>query len=215
MKIEDYESFSTEEELREYIGQPSELAVQKTIPFLDKYCSEFVERSPFVMIGTASVTGRADVSPRGDHSGFVRVLDKHTLFIPDRPGNKRLDTISNIMSNPNVGLLFLVPGFEDCLRVNGLAYIVKDDRLLKDSKVSGRTPKIGVLIRVQEAYLHCAKAIKRSHLWEEESLQDRAELPSIGQMVLEQTSQSTKHPTKKEISEVDKFIEDDYRNQMY
>ena len=207
--------FSSENELRDYIGRPMDLAVAKAIDHLDKYCRAFIARSPFLTIGTASADGRGDVSPRGDQAGFVQVLDDHTLFIPDRPGNNRLDTMTNIIANPNVGILFLVPGFEDCLRVNGQARVVRDDALLEAATVKGKTPRIGILVEVAEAYLHCAKAIRRSKLWDDASRHDRKELPSLGRMVLEQTAAADAPPTEDVVAEVDDFIEDNYRNELY
>lgn len=207
--------FSSENELRDYIGRPMDLAVAKAIDHLDKYCRAFIARSPFLTIGTASADGRGDVSPRGDQAGFVQVLDDHTLFIPDRPGNNRLDTMTNIIANPNVGILFLVPGFEDCLRVNGQARVVRDDALLDAATVKGKTPRIGILVEVAEAYLHCAKAIRRSRLWEAESHHERRELPSLGKMILEQTAAADAPPAADFVAEVDALIEENYRNELY
>jgi PPOX class probable FMN-dependent enzyme len=207
--------FSSETELREFIGKPAELAVAKAIDHLDKHCRAFIARSPFLTIGTASLNGRGDVSPRGDRAGFVQVLDDNTLFIPDRPGNNRLDTMTNIIANPNVGILFLVPGFEDCLRVNGRASIVRDDNLLEQAAVNGRTPKIGIRVAVDEAYLHCAKAIRRAQLWDDDSKHDRSALPSLGKMVLEQTAPVDAPPSAAIVAEVDTYIEDNYRNELY
>ena len=207
--------FETEEELREYIGKPIDLALAKSINHLDKYCRAFISKSPFLTIGTASSKGQADVSPRGDSAGFVQILDEVTLFIPDRPGNNRIDTMSNIINNPEVGLLFLIPGYEDCLRVNGVAEIVKDEVLLEVATVRNRKPKLGIKVKVREAYLHCAKAIKRSGLWDEENKQNRGELPSIGKMILEQTKKANEVLNKNIVSEVDQLIEEDYKNGLY
>ncbi|MEQ8232969.1 MAG: pyridoxamine 5'-phosphate oxidase family protein [Gammaproteobacteria bacterium] len=208
-------AISSEAELREVIGRPMDLAVAKAIDHLDKYCRAFIERSPFLTIGTASADGRGDVSPRGDQPGFVQVLDAHTLFIPDRPGNNRLDTMVNIIANPNVGLLFLVPGFEDCLRVNGRADLVLDDTLLAQSTVNGRTPKIGIRVAVDEAYLHCAKAIRRAQLWNPANHHERGELPSLGKMILEQTAPPEAPPAAAVVAEVDTLIEENYRTELY
>ena len=207
--------FESEDQLRDYIGKPMDLAVAKAINHLDQHCRAFISRSPFLCIGTASADGRGDVSPRGDGPGFVQVLDDNTLFIPDRPGNNRMDTMTNIIANTNVGILFLVPGFEDCLRVNGRARIVRNNRLLDEATVKGRTPKIGIRVEVDEAYLHCAKAIRRSKLWNEESKRNRKELPSLGKMILEQTASPEDQPSDEFVAEVDGFIEDNYRNELY
>jgi PPOX class probable FMN-dependent enzyme len=207
--------FASAAELRDYIGQPMDLAVAKAIDHLDKYCRAFIARSPFVCIGTAAANGRGDVSPRGDAPGFVQVLDPHTLFIPDRPGNNRMDTMINIVENPHVGLLFLVPGFEDLLRVNGRATIVRDDSLLERAAVKGKTPKVGIRVAVDEAYLHCAKAIKRSRLWDPASRHERSELPSLGRMILEQTAPPDAPPAAETVEQVDVLIEDNYRTGLY
>ena len=207
--------FTSTEELQDYIGAPMELAVRKAIPHLDRHCRAFIARSPFVSIGTAASNGRADVSPRGDAPGFVQVLDDNTLFIPDRPGNNRMDTMLNIIENPNVGLLFMVPGFEDLLRVNGRAQIVRDQDLLGQAVVNGKTPKVGIRVAVDEAYLHCAKAVKRSRLWDEASRQDRKALPSLGKMILEQTAAPEAPPAAEVVAQVDELIEENYRTGLY
>ena len=207
--------FTSTEELQDYIGAPMELAVRKAILHLDRHCRAFIARSPFVSIGTAASSGRADVSPRGDAPGFVQVLDDNTLFIPDRPGNNRMDTMLNIIENPNVGLLFMVPGFEDLLRVNGRAQIVRDEDLLGQAVVNGKTPKVGIRVAVDEAYLHCAKAVKRSRLWDEASRQDRKALPSLGKMILEQTAAPEAPPAAEVVAQVDELIEENYRTGLY
>ena len=209
------EVFTSTEELQNYIGTPMDLAVRKAIPHLDRHCRAFIARSPFLSIGTASANGRADVSPRGDAPGFVQVLDDNTLFIPDRPGNNRLDTMRNIIENPNVGLLFMVPGFEDLLRVNGRAHIVRDESLLEQAAVNGKTPRVGIRVAVDEAYLHCAKAVKRSHLWDDASRQDRKALPSLGKMILEQTAAPDAPPAPEVVAQVDDIIEGNYRTGLY
>ncbi len=207
--------FPSEDELRKFIGKPMDLAAAKAIDHLDKHCKAYIERSPFICIGTASADGRADVSPRGDSPGFVQVLDMHTLFIPDRPGNNRLDTMTNIIENPNVGIFFLVPGFEVTLRVNGQATIIRDEALLDQARVKGKTPKIGIRVVVDEAYLHCAKAIKRSKLWDEASKRNRKEMPSLARMVLEQIAPPDDPPTEEAVKATDEFVEDNYKNELY
>ena len=207
--------FEQEADLRETMGETMEISVKKCSPSLDKHCKEFISRSPFLCIGTSGESGRADVSPRGDPPGFVQVLDNNTIFIPDRPGNNRLDTMTNIIENPNVGLLFLVPGFDDTLRVNGKATIVRDDALAQAAVVNGKEPKVGIRVEVQEAFLHCAKAFKRSRLWDEESRQNRREMPSLGRMILEQTAPPQEPPTEETVKETDEFVEENYRTELY
>lgn len=204
-----------ENAVREVIGAPMDLAVKKAIPKLDKFSRELIERSPFLTLGTANANGKADVSPRGDAPGFVLILDDNTLFIPERPGNNRVDSLTNITQNPNVGLLFMVPGFDETLRVNGRATVVRDETLLERCAVKGRVPKLGVLVAVEEAYLHCAKAFRRSKLWDPASLQDRGEMPSLGKIIMAQTAAADAMPSDEEISVVDELIEDNYRNELY
>lgn len=202
-------------ELRGIMGAPMELAVRKQLGRLDRHCREFIALSPFLCIGTADASGKADVSPRGDPPGFVQVLDDQTLIIPDRPGNNRLDTMGNIMANPNVGLLFMIPGFEDTLRVNGRATIVRDAAVLERAAVNGKAPKVAIRVAVDEAFLHCAKAFKRSRLWDPAARVDRKVMPSLAQMILEQTAPAEKPPTAREVGEADRFVEDDYKTGMY
>ncbi|MFT4563456.1 MAG: PPOX class probable FMN-dependent enzyme [Gammaproteobacteria bacterium] len=204
-----------ESAVREIVGTPVDLAVKKAIPSLDKFCRELIERSPFLTIGTANANGKSDVSPRGDQPGFVLILDDNTIFIPERPGNNRVDTLTNITENPNVGLLFLVPGFDETLRVNGRATVVKDEALLERCAVKGRIPKLGILVAVEEAYLHCAKAFRRSKLWDAESRQDRKEMPSLGKIIMAQTAAADNPPSVEEVQQVDEYIEDNYRNALY
>lgn len=206
--------FSSAEQLRAALGSPMELAQRKALPRLDKYCRAFIARATFVTLGTANSAGKADVSPRGDQAGFVLVLDDSTLFLPERPGNARYDSMLNILENPHVGLLFFVPGFEDMLRVNGRARVVDDPKLLVHCEVNGKLPKVGIKVHVDEAFLHCAKAIKRSGLWDSSHHHERRELPSLGKMILEQTA-TKDAPTPELIGTVDNFIEENYRNELY
>jgi len=150
----------------------------------DKYCRRIISLSPFCVVATQGPNG-ADVSPRGDPAGFVRVLDDLTLVLPDRVGNNRLDTMTNLLVNPRIGLIFLVPGMNETLRINGTARITDDARLLAASAVKDRTPKIGIVVTVEEALLHCAKALVRSALWDGSRHIDRSILPSYAHMLLE------------------------------
>ena len=155
---------------------------------LDEHSRAFIARSPFLLLATSNAGGRCDVSPKGDAPGFVLVLDDTHLVIPDRPGNKRFDGMRNLLENPHVGLIFIVPGREDTLRVNGRACIVKDEDLLERMVVMGKRPPLAIGVEVEECYLHCAKAFKRSHLWETKSWSDTSCLPSMARVIWEQVS---------------------------
>jgi PPOX class probable FMN-dependent enzyme len=171
---------SSEERLREIIGGPSALVAAKVADRLNDLTRQFVERSPFVCVATSRPDGGLDISPRGDPAGFVRILDDRRLLIPERPGNRLADTLTNLLADPRIGLLFLIPGVGETFRVNGRAAIVEDPVLLAESAVEGRIPKLGVLVTVEEAFTHCPKALIRSDLWNPERHVDREELPSSG-----------------------------------
>ena len=173
-------TISTEERLREIIGGPSALVAAKVADRLNDLTRQFVERSPFVCVATSRPDGGLDISPRGDPAGFVRILDDRRLLIPERPGNRLADTLTNLLADPRIGLLFLIPGVGDTFRVNGRAAIVDDPVLLAESAVEGRVPKLGVLVTVEEAFTHCPKALIRSDLWNPERHVDREELPTSG-----------------------------------
>jgi PPOX class probable FMN-dependent enzyme len=173
-------AIADERALREAIGHPSDLVVAKIADRLNHLTRQFVERSPFVCVATARPDGGLDVSPRGDPAGFVRILDERTLLIPDRPGNKLADTLTNILAVPRIALLFLIPGVGDTFRVNGRARIVDDSRLLAESAVEGKAPKLGILVEIDEAYTQCPKALVRSDLWNPEKHIDRSTLPKSG-----------------------------------
>jgi PPOX class probable FMN-dependent enzyme len=176
---------ATEAELRARFAAPGRLAVLKQLDRLDHNCRRFIELSPFLCLATARPDGLADNSPRGDGPGFVRVLDERTLLIPDRPGNNRLDSMTNILHNPNVGLLFFIPGVNETLRVNGRARLVTRSDLLARCAVRGRAPQVALLVEVIEAFLHCSKALIRSRLWQDDAKVERTALPSLGRMIAE------------------------------
>ena len=169
--------------LREVIGAPTELVLTKIADRLNALTRQFVERSPFVCVATACPDGGLDVSPRGDTPGFVRILDERTLLLPDRPGNRIADTLTNLLEDPRIALLFLIPGIGDTFRVNGRARIVDDAELLAPSAVDGKVPRLGLLVSIEEAYTQCSKALIRSDLWNPEHHVDRSELPSSGEIL--------------------------------
>lgn len=177
---------STIEELRAILGWPKDSSVAKELTRLDRFSQYFIKHSPFVLLSTANRAGKCDVSPKGDQPGFAKVLDDFTLLIPDRPGNRRADTFLNVLENPHAGTIFLIPEVEETLRVNGKAKITTDRMLLDQCEVAGKTPTLGFLIEVEEVYFHCAKAFKRSNLWNPAAWQGRGELPSLGVIMAEQ-----------------------------
>src|SRR3954451_14744790 len=173
-----------ETQLREVLGgEPTELIRKKIADRLNPLTRQFIERSPFVCVATGRPDGGLDVSPRGDPAGFVRILDERTLLIPDRPGNKIADTLTNVLADPRIALLFLIPGVGDSFRVNGRAELTDDEALLAPAAVDGKTPKLGLLVHVDEAYTQCSKALIRSDLWNPEKHVDRSDLPSSGEIL--------------------------------
>jgi uncharacterized protein len=174
------EAIRDERRLREVIGSPAPLVAAKVADRLNELTREFILRSPFVCVATASPNGGLDVSPRGDPAGFVRILDDRTLLLPERPGNRIADTLTNLLADSRIALLFLIPGVGDSFRVNGRATVTDDPALLEPSAVEGKAPKLGILVAVEEAYTQCSKALIRSDLWNPERHVDRSELPSGG-----------------------------------
>ena len=172
-----------EAELRAVLGEPSELVRNKVADRLNRLTRRFVELSPFVVVATGRPDGGLDVSPRGDPPGFVRILDERTLLLPDRPGNKLADSLTNLLADDRIALFFLIPGVNDTFRVNGRARIVDDPELLAGSAVEGKVPRLGILVEVEEAYTQCPKALLRSELWNPERHVDRSELPSSGEIL--------------------------------
>ncbi len=173
---------TTESELRALIGEPAALTCAKISPQLNPVTRLFIERSPFVCLATSDAAGGCDLSPRGDPAGFVRILDDRTLLIPERPGNRLADSLRNILANPHIGLLFIVPGVTDTFRVNGRAAITTDAALLAPCAVEGKVPRLGILVDIEEAYTQCSKAFLRSHLWDPQRHVDPASMPTGGQV---------------------------------
>jgi PPOX class probable FMN-dependent enzyme len=193
-----------EAELRAIVGVPTELVAGKVADRLNGLTRQFIERSPFVCVATASPEGGLDVSPRGDPAGFVRILDEQTLLLPDRPGNRIADTLTNLLEDPRVALLFLIPGVGDSFRVNGRGVVVDDPDLLAESAVDGKAPRLGILITIEQAYTQCSKALIRSDLWNPERHIDRSELPSGGE-ILRATSDPTLDPDEYEVERAARY----------
>ena len=184
MTTDNFTGVITEEsELREIFGWPAERSLNKEIDRLDQHCRTIIGKSPFILLGTSDASGRGDVSPKGDYPGFVRVLNDKTLAIPDLPGNNRLDTLTNLVANPQVGLIFLIPGINATLRVNGKVRLVRDPDLLESLAYQGKLPKLAIVVDVEEVFIQCTKALVRSKLWLDEYRIDRNELPSLAEIL--------------------------------
>lgn len=197
---------TSEAELRAYLGEPSEVVRRKVLPALDAHCRSFIARSPFALVGTADAEGNCDVSPRGDGPGFALVLDDRTVVIPERPGNRRADTLSNLLQNPHAGILFVVPNVEETLRVNGRATLVRDADLMARLAVDGKAPRLAIVVEVAECFFHCAKSFKRAKLWHPDAWPARSELPTLGQIIHDQVP-----IPGRTVEEAERYIEDGYK----
>ncbi|MFZ1908306.1 MAG: pyridoxamine 5'-phosphate oxidase family protein [Burkholderiales bacterium] len=175
------------EALRALYAQPKGRSLSKELRRLDVHCTRFVSLAPLVVVATTGADGRMDCSPRGGEPGFVKAADERTLLLPDSPGNNRLDSMANILATGRIGLLFLVPGVDETLRVNGRARLTDEAQVLSHFAAATRAPKLVIEVAVEEAYLHCAKALMRSRLWAPESRNERSVLPTMGQMLNDQT----------------------------
>jgi PPOX class probable FMN-dependent enzyme len=170
-------------QLRDLIGSPTDLVAGKIADRLNDLFRRYIEESPFVCVATTNSDGGLDVSPRGDPAGFVRILDERTLLIPERPGNRIADTLTNVLDSGRIALLFLVPGVGETFRVNGSAVLVDDPELLRPSAVEGKVPKLGIVVTVEEAYTQCSKALIRSDLWNSGKHVDPKTMPSTGEIL--------------------------------
>ncbi len=198
------------EELREYYGPANERSVKKQMAKLDEHAKKFIALSPFMVISSSTAEG-ADASPKGDPPGFVKVIDDNTLIIPDRPGNNRVDTMSNIVGNNHIGLLFLVPGMCETLRVNGRARITTDPEVLEPLSVKGKLPLSAMIVDIEDVYLHCAKALIRADLWNAEKHIERKSFPSMGQMLSDQIDEDGYDDGE----ELNKGIQERYKTGLY
>jgi PPOX class probable FMN-dependent enzyme len=197
-----------QEALRNHYGTIDPLAKAKIMPKLDPHARAFIARSPFLVLATADADGNVDASPRGDGPGFVAVLDDSTLLLPDRPGNRRVDSFGNILSNPGVGLLFFIPGLPETLRVNGTARVITDATALGPLQVQGKAPVAGLLIAIEESFFHCGKALIRSKLWDANTQMARKDFPGLGQIIADQTRAV-------DVEAADTAIEKAYRTTLY
>lgn len=186
-------------DLRQLYAAPQGRAVQKEIQHLDVHCRGFIALSPFLMLATTDDQHQLDASPRGGEPGFAKVIDAQTLLIPDAPGNNRLDSLENIINTGKLGVLFLIPGFDETLRINGSASLSQSPADIAICSTEQRAPKLVIRVSVQAAYLHCAKALMRSKLWDPTALVARSTLPTIGKMIADQTGLQIAPETQEEM----------------
>ncbi|MGF1475702.1 MAG: pyridoxamine 5'-phosphate oxidase family protein [Geminicoccaceae bacterium] len=204
-----FNRIETEEKLRSIMGLPGELAANKVIDRIDEHCRRFIETSPFLVLTTRAADGHLDLSPKGDPHGFVAVLDEKTLALPDRLGNNRTDSLSNLLHDPHAGLIFMVPGRTETLRVAGTAIITDDQKLRERLAHQGKPPKLVIVVRMERAYFHCAKCMIRSDLWRPENWPQTDDFPSLGRVVRDHAAASLT------TAEADARIEEDERERLY
>jgi hypothetical protein len=178
------EVIKSESEVRAILGSPGKIAVKKALPHMNEHHQAMIRRSPFILIATYDATGMMDISPKGDPEGFVTILDSTTIAIPDRPGNRRADTITNLLTNDRIAVLFLIPGKGESLRISGRAIVVRDIQLRDAMKVQGKTPELAIVVEAEEAFSHCARCVIRSNLWSPEHWPKSSDLPSHAEALL-------------------------------
>lgn len=200
---------TSEAELREVVGAPAGRAAEKVVPIIDEVAARFIAASPFVLIASANADGEMEVSPKGDPVGFVKVLDEKTIAVPDRLGNRRLDTFRNVLQNPNVGLIFLIPGITHTLRVSGKAIIVRDRKLRESMAINGKLPDHALVVAVERVLSHCAKCMIRSHLWQPEAWPGQADVPTLAEILVAHAELA------ESVDEVQAVIENDAVKRLY
>ena len=202
-------TISDESTLKQIIGEPKPAIANKEMHALDGHLRHFISLCPFLCISTADAEGNQDVSPRGDPPGFVKILDDRTVLVPDRKGNRRVDTMRNILENPNVGLLLMLPGVEEIVRINGKASITEDPTLLADCAVNGSAPPLGIVVKIDDVFFHCAKAVIRSKLWHPETPIKRSEFPTYGEIVRDQRDPDA------DVNAINADLQNDYKTRLY
>ncbi|MEQ8733819.1 MAG: pyridoxamine 5'-phosphate oxidase family protein [Rhodospirillaceae bacterium] len=200
-------TITNRDELRSIYKQPGEGAVKKVLSHLDPHSIAFIARSPFCVLSTSDHSGRLDASPKGGDPGFLKVRDASTVLLPDWPGNNRLDSFENIIDNPHVGLMLMIPGMDETLRLNGTAVLSTDPALRQELSINGKLPLSVLVITVEEVYIHCARAMWRADLWNADKHMARSDFPSMGQILADQVAGY-------DAAAVDKLIADN-RNNLY
>ncbi len=196
-------------EVRASLGPDFPSQTAKIIDHIDPHCKVWIERCPFIVVSSIGASGLIDTSPKGDAPGFVKILDKHTLAIPDRLGNNRGDTFFNVLENPSIGIIFIVPKRKEVVRVSGVAEIVQDPDLLATMAVNGKVPTLALIVRVKEAFFHCGKSMMRSGMWEPEKWGSIDGLPSYAQALKDHGKMSD------DLADIQGVVDNNENNRMY
>ena len=199
---------ASEDQLRSVVGQPTERGAAKVMRVIDDYTRRFIAHAPFVFVASSGPDGMLDISPKGDPAGFVKVLDETTIAIPDRPGNRRLDLFRNVLENPNVGLIFVIPGVTYTIRMSGTAIIVRDAELRAEMAVNGKPPEHVLVIEISYVLSHCPKCMIRSNMWRPEAWPDTSNLPSFAELL-------TAHAKIGTLEETQAVIDKGNRDRLY
>ena len=205
-------TITTVEEYRELRGDAHQMNYDKSMDAIDEHIRHFLALSTFLTVASIDAEGRMDVSPKGDPPGFVKVLDDHTIAIPEREGNRRADTFTNILQSPSVGLICFVPGMDETMRISGKASLTTEPELLASMEVKGHVPMLAMLVHVEEAFIHCGKAPKRGRLWDPEAQIDRSTYPKMGEVIFDHGDYEKYHLTRERTAEL---AQDDYDNYVY
>ena len=200
---------SDSETLRQHFGQPNDVAVACMRTSLDQFQKLFIERSPFVCLASADRNGQPNISPKGDAPGFIQVVDDVTLIMPDRVGNNKVESFTNIVENPKVALIFFIPGIRETLRIAAQASITTDQSILRFAQVGKKPVKTGLLLKISKSYFHCGKALIRSKFWNEESHVEQGVFPPFGKIIKEEANLSASQ------NEVEELVQDVYKNELY
>jgi PPOX class probable FMN-dependent enzyme len=206
------EPITTLERLRTILPPPFKVTIEKVLKRLDHHCKTYVSLTPYVLLATCDASGRCDSSPRGGPAGFIKILDDRHLLIPEVIGNRQADTLLNIIEHPYIGLMFIIPGLEETLRVNGKACVVQDPAVLSQAMVKDKVPQLGIGIEIEEAYMHCAKAAKRSSLWNPTGWPDRSSLASVAQILRDHTRGGVGDGT---VGAMQDLLDESYTKRMY
>ncbi|MBP01610.1 MAG: pyridoxamine 5'-phosphate oxidase [Rhodospirillaceae bacterium] len=209
LNINEKYSITDKISLENYYDPPLEIAKSIMLNSLDKYHILYIKKSPFICIATTDADGQPTISPKGDKPGFTEIIDNNTLIIPDRIGNNKLESLHNLVENPKIGLIFMVPGAKETLRISGTAQITTDKKLLKFGQIGGKTVKAGLIVHITKCYFHCGKAIIRSKLWNEESKISKGTLPSFGKIINEQAK------LQESVKSSDDLVTHVYKNELY